>query len=46
MKSFVLKDKILSLYSDYSSYAMIHMESSEAYKFVLDLSNELKNNIN
>lgn len=44
MKALRLKDQILCLYADYSQISMIHMESSGAYKYVLDLSNKLKNN--
>lgn len=39
-----LKDKLLSLYAEYTQVGMIQEESSEALKNVLDLSHELQSN--
>lgn len=46
MKALRLKDRLLSFYAVYSYCSMIQMESSETFKEVLGLSDELNHKKN
>lgn len=43
MKSVKLKDKALQMYAAYSICRLFQIESSEAYRIVLELSKEIQN---